>query len=111
MTPPYQRAMMPNLSSKRQKPRIVKPTPIAYFYEFLCRAHFSLLSHGPSQPCKTEEDRGRRPPPSTSSPCPAWFFRLRSPFFRGSKTPIQKRFAPLQLLALVQLAQKRTPDF
>jgi hypothetical protein len=24
-----------------------------------------------------EEDRGRRPPPSTSSPCPAWFFRLR----------------------------------
>src|SRR5271169_3294239 len=57
-----------------------------------------------------EEDRGRRPPPSTSSPCPAWFFRLRSPFFRRSKTPVQKRFAPLQLLALVQLAQKRPPD-
>src|SRR6202790_4466826 len=57
-----------------------------------------------------EEHRGRRPPPSTSSPCPAWFFRLRSPFFRGSKTPVQKRFAPLQLLALVQLAQKRPPD-
>jgi hypothetical protein len=38
-----------------------------------------------------EEDRGRRPPPSTSSPCPAWFFRLRSPFFRGSKTPVQER--------------------
>src|ERR1700688_476895 len=58
-----------------------------------------------------EEDRGRRPPPSTSPPCPTWFFRLRSPFFRGSKTAVQKRFAPLQLLALVQLAQKRPPDF
>src|ERR1039458_7097016 len=58
-----------------------------------------------------EEDRGRRPPPSTSSPCPAWFFRRRSPFFRGSKAPVQKRFAPLQLLALVQLTQKRPPDF
>src|SRR5713226_3112336 len=57
-----------------------------------------------------EEHRSRRPPPSTSSPCPAWFFRLRSPFFRGSKTAVQKRFAPLQLLALVQLAQKRPPD-
>src|SRR5713226_6135587 len=57
-----------------------------------------------------EEDRGRRPPPSTSSPCPAWFFRLRSPFFRGSETLVQKRLAPLQLLALVQLAQKRPPD-
>src|ERR1700674_4776855 len=57
-----------------------------------------------------EEHPGRRPPPSTSSPCPAWFFRLRSPFFRGSKTPVQKRFAPLQLLTLVQLAQKRPPD-
>src|ERR1039457_6970364 len=58
-----------------------------------------------------EEDRGRRPPPSTSSPCPAWFFRLRSPFFRRSKTPVQKRLAPLQLPPLVQLAQKRPPDF
>src|ERR1700686_3550116 len=57
-----------------------------------------------------KEDRGRRPPPSTSSPCPAWFFRLRSPFFRRSETPVQKRLAPLQLLALVQLAQKRPPD-
>src|ERR1700693_4128000 len=57
-----------------------------------------------------EEDRGRRPPPSTSSPCPAWFFRLRCPFFRGNETPVQKRFAPLQLLALVEFAQKRSPD-
>src|SRR5579863_886439 len=57
-----------------------------------------------------EEHPCRRPPPSTSSPCPAWFFRLRSPFFRGSKTAVQKRLAPVQLLALVQLAQKRAPD-
>src|SRR6202162_4733608 len=57
-----------------------------------------------------EEDRGRRPPPSTSSPCPAWFFRLLRPFFCRSETAVQKRFAPLQLLALVQLAQKRPPD-
>src|ERR1700675_3869722 len=57
-----------------------------------------------------EEHRGRRPPPSTSSPCPAWFFRLRSPFFRGSKTAVQKRFAPLQLLSVVKPAQKRPPD-
>src|SRR6202167_1541140 len=41
-----------------------------------------------------EEDRGRRPPPSTSSPCPAWFFRLRSPFFRGSKTPTRNDSLP-----------------
>src|SRR6516164_625847 len=58
-----------------------------------------------------EEDRGRRPPPSTSSPCPAWFFRLKRPFFRRSKTAIQERLAPLQLPALVQLAQECAPDF
>src|ERR1700694_2213441 len=64
----------------------------------------------PSEGSFPEEPRGRRPPPPPSSPRPAWFFRLRSPFFRGSKTAVQKRFAPLQLLALVQLAQKRPPD-
>src|SRR5712692_1301517 len=58
----------------------------------------------------TEEDPCRRPPPSTSSPCPAWFFRLHSPFFRGSEAPIQEGFAPIQLLALIQLAEKRAPD-
>src|ERR1700680_41468 len=57
-----------------------------------------------------EDHRARRPPPSTSSPCPAWFFRLRSPLFRRSKTAVQKRFAPLQLLPFVYLAQKRSPD-
>src|ERR1019366_8172466 len=58
-----------------------------------------------------KEHRGRRPPPSSSSPCPAWFFRLRSPFFRRSETAVQERLAPLQLPAFVQLAQKRPPDF
>jgi len=47
---------------------------------------------------------------SVSSPHPARFFRLRSPFFRESKTAVQKRLAPAQLLALVQLAQKRALD-
>src|SRR3974390_2515413 len=57
-----------------------------------------------------EEHPGRRPPPSTSSPYPAWFFRLHSPLFRRSETAIHERFAPLQLLAFVQLAQERSPD-
>ena len=57
-----------------------------------------------------EEDPCSRPPPSTSSPCPVWFFRLHSPFFRGSEAPIQEGFAPIQLLALIQLAEKRAPD-
>jgi len=37
-----------------------------------------------------EEHPRRRPPPSTSSPCPAWFFRLPRPFFCRSETPVQK---------------------
>src|SRR3989442_3411165 len=49
-----------------------------------------------------KEDPGRRPPPSTSCPCPAWFFRLQRPFFGGSKTPVQERLAPLQLLPFVE---------
>src|SRR6266446_2065105 len=58
-----------------------------------------------------KEDRGRRPPPSTSCPCPAWFFRLQRPFFGGSKTPVQKRLAPLQLFSFVEFCQKCAPDF
>src|SRR3989475_6320690 len=57
-----------------------------------------------------KEDPGRRPPPSTSCPCPAWFFRLQRPFFGGSKTPVQKRLAPLQLFPFVEFGQKRPPD-
>jgi len=57
-----------------------------------------------------KEDPCRRPPPSTASPCPAWFSRLHRPFFGRSKTPVQERFTPLPLLALVQIAQQRSPD-
>ncbi len=49
-----------------------------------------------------KEDPGRRPPPSTSCPCPAWFFRLQGPFFGGSKTPVQEGLAPLQLVPFVE---------
>src|SRR5882762_4201459 len=58
-----------------------------------------------------KEDPGRRPPPSTSCPGHAWFFRLQRPFFGGSKTPVQERLAPLQLFPLVEFGQKRPPDF
>src|SRR6516162_27497 len=58
-----------------------------------------------------EEHPGRRPPPSTSSPYPAWFFRLHRPFFRRSETAIHEGFAPFQLLVFVQLAKERAPDF
>ena len=34
-----------------------------------------------------KEDPGRRPPPSTSSPCPAWFSDTAAPFFAGAKLP------------------------
>src|SRR5882672_8318723 len=57
-----------------------------------------------------EEHPGRRPPPSTSCPCPAWFFRLSSPFFCRSETAVQERLAPVQLLALVQFRQKCAPN-
>src|SRR6266852_4442835 len=57
-----------------------------------------------------KEDPGRRPPPSTSCPCHAWFFRLQRPFFGGSKTPVQEGLAPLQLFPLVEFGQKRPPD-
>src|SRR5437016_5549760 len=57
-----------------------------------------------------KEDPGRRPPPATSCPCHAWFFRRQRPFFGGSKTPVQERLAPLQLLPFVEFGQKRPPD-
>ena len=41
----------------------------------------------PGMQSVSEEHPCRRPPPSTSSPCPAWFFRLRAPFFAGAKLP------------------------
>src|SRR5579864_7452095 len=57
-----------------------------------------------------EEHLGRRPPPSTSFPCPAWFSRFCSPFFRRSEAAVQKRFAPVELLALVQFRQECAPN-
>src|ERR1017187_5789176 len=46
MKSPYQRPMVANLSSKPRSPWILKPTPIAYFYEFLCRAlFFNILDY------------------------------------------------------------------
>src|SRR5205823_6399715 len=65
--------------------------------------------------CRTKElsqrkNPGRRPPPATSCPCRAWFFRRQRPFFGGSKTPVQERLAPLQLLPFVEFGQKRPPD-
>ena len=56
-----------------------------------------------------EEYPGRRPPPSTSYRCPAWFFRLCGPFFCRSETAVQKRPAPVQLFPLVQFRQEGTP--
>src|SRR5579859_4456791 len=64
----------------------------------------------PNKGAFPKEDPGRQPPPSTSCPCPAWFFRLQRPFFGGSETPVQERLAPLQLLPFVEFAQKRPPD-
>src|SRR5579863_9301147 len=75
---------------------------------FLPRA--GLRSGRQSKVAFPEEHPGRRPPPSTSCPCPAWFCRLSSPFFRRSETAIQKRFAPVELLALVQFRQECAPN-
>src|ERR1017187_3789152 len=46
MKSPYQQPMVAKLSSKPRSPWILKPTPIAYFYEFWCRAVLSSLSDG-----------------------------------------------------------------
>src|SRR6267143_2173351 len=51
-----------------------------------------------------------RPPPSTSCPCPAWFFRLSGPFFRRRETAVEKRFAPIELPVLVQFRQECAPN-
>src|SRR5882757_9289317 len=57
-----------------------------------------------------EEHLRRRPPPSTSCPCPAWFFLLSAPFFRRRETSVEKRFAPIELPVLVQFRQECTPN-
>src|ERR1022692_5078814 len=50
MKSPYQRPMVANLTSKPRSPWILKPTPIAYFYEFLCRAEKTNIRPGPPRP-------------------------------------------------------------
>ena len=42
-----------------------------------------------------KEHPSRRPAPSTSCLCPAWFFRPANHLFGWSKTAVQKRFAPV----------------
>src|SRR5262249_12644752 len=48
------------------------------------------------------EDLYRRPVPSTSCPCPAWFSRRQSPLFRGSEATVEKGLVPPQPPLLVQ---------
>src|SRR5271163_4975698 len=55
------------------------------------------------------EDRHRRPVPSTSFPCRAWFYRLRSPFFRRREAAVQERLFPLQQALPIEGAQQRSP--
>src|SRR5882672_6464046 len=58
-----------------------------------------------------KEHLGRRPPPSTSFPCRAWFCRCRRPLFSGSETPVDKTLAPVQLAARIQFGQEASPHF
>src|SRR5271165_4114062 len=55
------------------------------------------------------EDLDRRPEPSTSSPCPAWFYRPRGPFFCRSETAVQEGLVPLQQAFFIQRSQQRAP--
>src|SRR5712692_4836515 len=57
-----------------------------------------------------KEHPRRRPPPSTSCLSPGGSCRLQRPLFGWSKTAVEERFAPVQLLAFVQLGEERTPD-
>ena len=55
------------------------------------------------------EDPDRRPVPSTSCPCPAWFYRRQSPFFRRSEAAVQEGLVPFQQTLVVQRPQQRAP--
>src|SRR5208282_1111567 len=55
------------------------------------------------------EDLHRRPVPSTSCPCPAWFSRRQSPLFRGGEAAVEKSLVPLQQSLLVQPSQQGAP--
>ena len=56
-----------------------------------------------------KEYLGRRPPPSTSCPCPAWFCRPRRPLFGGSETSVDETLAPVQWAPPIPLGQKLSP--
>jgi hypothetical protein len=59
----------------------------------LCERGFrkrSFTRKGTFQPNSPVEDPGRRPVPSTSFPCRAWFYHRSAPFFAGAKLPSRK---------------------
>src|SRR5215813_4286062 len=51
-----------------------------------------------------------RPVPSTSSPCRAWFCRFWRPFFRRSEAAVDEALVPANLLPIVALVEKRSPE-
>ena len=50
-----------------------------------------------------------RPLPSTSCPCPAWFYRRRRPFVRRRETAVEKGLVPSQQALGIQPSQQGTP--
>ena len=73
----------------------------------LRKRNFCSERHFPAE--LPAEDLYRRPVPSTSCPCHAWFCRLRRPLFRRSEAAVQEGLVPLQQTSLVQCAQQRSP--
>jgi hypothetical protein len=69
----------------------------------------SLLPGTPSPRGVPEDYLGRRPPPSTSSPCHVLSSRCRPPFFRRGKAAVSKGFGPVELALGIQLGQEHAP--
>jgi hypothetical protein len=44
-----------------------------------------------------------RPAPSPSCPCPAWWYQLWAPLFRGDKATINNACIPAELLSVIEL--------
>src|SRR5450759_801558 len=55
------------------------------------------------------EDLDRRPVPSTSCPCPAWFYRPRGPLFRRGEAAVQEGLVPFQQALFIESPQQGTP--
>lgn len=71
-------------------------------------ASASVVSPGEALSSRTPSGRpGRRPVPSTSFPCRAWFHRRRSLFFRRSETAIQKGLSPSQQALATECSKQR----